>query len=433
MLVIADHFGYPGGVAHGVTTYFLEVLPALVEAGVEVHTCFMREPHPAADALRERGITPNFLSAARMDPTVAFRVAAIARRTGCTILHAAGVKGTLMARMATTLVPARTMLHLHDLGRPGTFVSGMHRLFARPSELAVCVSRAVTPIAIDDFHVHPDRVRVVHNGIHLERFRRVPADVRDRMRQSLGIAGKTHVIGMVARMHPVKGHRTMLRMMPRIVQGCPDVLLLLAGDGPERAACEALVGELGMNGHVKFLGQRSDIPELLSACDIVVMPSESEGLPNRRDRGVCHGKTGGRDSTSVASATSSTTATRATLCLTRIRKPSSGAVLSLLLDADTYKAFAARAWRAAERFTVEKSRAPVVELLPGARRLMGAVLALKNAWRKNEAEFRGLFNGALPSFVSARRPPDTLDGVPVFGFHLIEPEQFEADLALPGP
>lgn len=60
---------------------------------------------------------------------------------------------------------------------------------------------------------------------------------------------------------------------------------------------------------------------------------------------------------------------------------------------------------------------------------MGVVSALRGAWRKNEADARGIFNGALPDFVKAARPRETLDGVPVFCYHLVEPEDFEADLA----
>lgn len=59
---------------------------------------------------------------------------------------------------------------------------------------------------------------------------------------------------------------------------------------------------------------------------------------------------------------------------------------------------------------------------------MSVVTALRAAWRKNEAELRGLFNGALPDFVTAVRPAESLLGVPVFCYHLVEADQFEADL-----
>jgi len=60
---------------------------------------------------------------------------------------------------------------------------------------------------------------------------------------------------------------------------------------------------------------------------------------------------------------------------------------------------------------------------------MGLVTALQAAWRKNEPELQGIFNGALPEFVTAARPRASLSGIPVFCYHLVEPDEFEADLA----
>jgi glycosyltransferase involved in cell wall biosynthesis len=279
VMIVADHLGYAGGVVHGVTTYFLDVLPALAEAGVALTVCYLREPHPAADALRERGISPVFLSAARMNPFVAVQVATLARRNHCDVLHAMGIKGTLMARLATRMVPARTILHLHDLIEPGPLVGQLQRTFARDLDMAVCVASAAVPIAIHRYKVEPGRVRVIHNGIRLERYERVSPDARDRLRGSLGVSDRERVLMLVGRMHPIKGHRTMLRMMPGIIRQCAHAVLWLAGDGPDRSECEAMARELGLQDRIRFLGQRRDVPELLAACDVVVVPSQSEGLP----------------------------------------------------------------------------------------------------------------------------------------------------------
>jgi len=353
VLVIGDHFGYPGGVSHGVTSYFLTVLPALVEAGVHVTTCFLREPHPAAEALRDHGVTPIFLSKRRMDPSAIVGLTVIARRNGCTVLHAAGIKATLMARMAARLVPARTIVHLHDLLVPPFGVSGLQRAFARRTDMAVCVSRAAVPVAERCYHVSPDRVRVIHNGIRLDPFRMVPADARPRIRETLGIPEGARVIGMVGRMHPVKGHSTMLRMLPRIVQSCPDVMLLLVGDGPERAACEVLVGTLGLQRNVSFLGQRSDVSAVLAACDLTVVPSVSEGLSLAAIESLAMAKpvvafdVGGVGE--VIDDRETGRLVPAGDCDAFI-----GAVLSLLLNEPERRAYGVRAWSAVERFGIDR-------------------------------------------------------------------------------
>jgi hypothetical protein len=59
---------------------------------------------------------------------------------------------------------------------------------------------------------------------------------------------------------------------------------------------------------------------------------------------------------------------------------------------------------------------------------MSIVASIKSAWRKNSPELRGLFNKALPDFVARRRPRDQTHGVPVFCYHIADPESFTADL-----
>jgi len=277
VMILADHLGYAGGVPHGVTTYLLNVLPQLAACGLELTVCFLREPHPAARALPARGIHPLFLDARKWDPTVVWRVAALARRNGVRLLHATGVKGTLVGRIAARLVGARTLLHVHDLNDPGAALSALGRLLARPTDAAVCVSEAVRELTLSRYHVPASRIRIAPNGIPLEALRGAAGE-RSRVRAELGIEAGRPVLAIIGRLHPVKGHRAMIGMLPSIVRGCPRALLLVIGDGPERAACEALVGSLGMSRHVRFLGRRDDVPRLLSAVDLVVMPSRSEGL-----------------------------------------------------------------------------------------------------------------------------------------------------------
>jgi glycosyltransferase involved in cell wall biosynthesis len=278
VMVLADHIGYAGGVRHGVTTYLLHVLPMLAAAGVELTVCFLRAPHEAAAELRARGISPVFLDAGKWDPTVVWRVAALARRNGVRLLHATGVKGTLVARMAARLIGARTLLHVHDLNDPGAVLGSLQRLVAQPMDAAVCVSDAVRALTVSRYHVPPGRVRVARNGIPLEELRSAAAGARGRVRAELGIEPGRPVLAIIGRLHPVKGHRALLAMLPAIVRSCPRALLLVIGDGPERAACEALALRLGVAAHVRFLGRRGDVPRLLAGIDLVVMPSQSEGL-----------------------------------------------------------------------------------------------------------------------------------------------------------
>lgn len=278
VLFMADHFGYADGVAHGVTTYFLHVLPVLVQQGIDLKAVFLREPHPAAAGLLPHGITPIFLSAHKWDPTVAIKVSSIARKHRAKVIHASGVKATLVGRIAARMVGAEAIVHVHDLDYPSFGVSALHRVFARPKDIGLCVSNAVQDNTADGYHIARDRLRVVYNGVRLDHVRNVPANTRARVRQSLNLSPDRVVIAMVARLYPVKGHKGMLQMMPTIAKACPNVTLMIVGDGPERASLEILVEQLDLREHVLFVGHRNDVPEMLAAADMAVMPSLSEGL-----------------------------------------------------------------------------------------------------------------------------------------------------------
>lgn len=278
VLILGDHLGYPRNIGHGVTSYFLNTLPALAERGIALHVCFLREPHAAAAGLHAHGIVPSFLSASKWDPTVALRVATMIRTNNIRIVHAAGMKATLVARIAGRLTGAQIIVHAHDMLRPPPALRVAHELLARAHDCGIGVSEAARALVISGYRVPRARTRVIHNGIDLERITNVAADAAGRLRDELAIPASGALILMIARMHPIKGHRVMLRIMARVVERHPDAVLVLAGDGPERAACERLAETLGIAGAVRFLGGRSDIPDLLAACDLVVVPSQSEGL-----------------------------------------------------------------------------------------------------------------------------------------------------------
>ncbi|MGH8301439.1 MAG: glycosyltransferase, partial [Steroidobacteraceae bacterium] len=210
VMVLADHIGYADGVRHGVTTYLLHVLPLLAAAGIDLTVCFLRAPHAAAADLHAHGIHPIFFDAGKWDPTVALRIAAIARQRGVRLLHATGVKGTLAARIAARVIRARTLLHIHDLNFPGAGLGALQRLVAQPTDAAVCVSEAVRELTVSRYHVLPERVRVARNGVPLHALRSAGAGARSRVRSELGIEPGRPVLAIIGRMHPVKGHRGLL-------------------------------------------------------------------------------------------------------------------------------------------------------------------------------------------------------------------------------
>lgn len=123
------------------------------------------------------------------------------------------------------------------------------------------------------------RIDVIYNGIDPEKF--IPdtdGSRRAAMRQSLNLNNDQPVILQVARFHPVKDHTTSIRSMATVVNTVPDALLLLAGDGDDRAKAEALVAELNLVNNVRFLGVRKDVDQLIAVADVFILSSLSEAV-----------------------------------------------------------------------------------------------------------------------------------------------------------
>ncbi len=114
------------------------------------------------------------------------------------------------------------------------------------------------------------KMEVIHNAVDPTPFSRPPDPALRR-----ALADERPLVLAVARLDPQKGHRYLLTAATEV----PDAIFALAGDGPERPALEELADRLGVRDRVRFLGARSDVADLLAACDVFVLPSLFEGFP----------------------------------------------------------------------------------------------------------------------------------------------------------
>jgi glycosyltransferase involved in cell wall biosynthesis len=119
------------------------------------------------------------------------------------------------------------------------------------------------------------KLTVIYNGIDTSRFASLD---RAAARRELGLDEDRIVFGAVSRLDPVKDHPTMLRAFKSAVDRCARCMLLVVGDGPERATIERLIAELGLGQTVRLEGFRSDIPTYLVSLDVFLQPSTEEGL-----------------------------------------------------------------------------------------------------------------------------------------------------------
>ena len=150
------------------------------------------------------------------------------------------------------------------------------RFFMAGASRLIPVSNALKQAAIEQDHISPQKITVIENGVDMGLFEAAPPA---RLHETLGIAPTHPLILCVGRLEPIKGQQHLIQAMATRLPGLENHHLILVGDGGNRASLEAQVRKAGLSENIHFLGNRNDVPELMACCALLVIPSESEGLP----------------------------------------------------------------------------------------------------------------------------------------------------------
>ena len=156
----------------------------------------------------------------------------------------------------------------------------LNRWTARLDDRVVAVCELARKIEVKEAGVSPGKVVTIYNGVDVERFVALDTQAAVRVRRAWGIPVNAPLLGSVGRLHPQKGQADLLIALARVRERVPAVRLLLVGTGELRADLEAQARSLGLGEAVTFAGLRPDVPEILSALDVFVLPSLWEGMPN---------------------------------------------------------------------------------------------------------------------------------------------------------
>jgi glycosyltransferase involved in cell wall biosynthesis len=194
----------------------------------------------------------------------------------------AGTLGRIAARAAGVPVVVHTF-HGHVLrkyfGRPVSWVfTQVERLLARWTDLVIMVSRQGREELISFGVAPPERIEYVPLGLELEGLQAGRGD-GGRMRAEWSIPPEGGLVGIVARLVPIKGHKDFISAAALVLEKRSDVWFAIVGDGELRGELEALVRERRLERHVIFTGFRHDLENVFAALDLLALTSHNEGLP----------------------------------------------------------------------------------------------------------------------------------------------------------
>lgn len=239
------------------------------------------EDSPFITEARRFGMPVHFIKGGHAyDLRMIGRVIEVVKALQIDIVHAHEVKSDFIAYLAALFHPVPIVTTLHGwIGNSfkQRLFAKMDRRIVRGFDRVIAVSRRIEEELLAA-GVPGEKVRMVHNAIVVERYRRtgrggILSEVIGRP-----IAGP--VIASLGRLSPEKGHADLIDAMDRVIRRGQKASLVLIGDGPERPKLIQQMNALGLQGVVHLPGYIQEPQRLLEEIDLMVLPSHTEGLPN---------------------------------------------------------------------------------------------------------------------------------------------------------
>ena len=229
--------------------------------------------------LETAGIEVHCLGARGMldAPRVAWKLARLLKSQPAEVLQTflfhANLIGRFAARWAAT---PHVAAGIRVAERRSRWRLAIDRWTSRFVDRYVAVSQAVARFSQTEGGLPAERIVVIPNGVDVRIFdSATPADLAD-----FGIRAGRRSATYVGRLDPQKGLHEMIANSASWLERLADFDLLLVGDGPQRQELEALTRKLKLDQRIRFSGWRRDVPSILKASEMLLLPSRWEGMPN---------------------------------------------------------------------------------------------------------------------------------------------------------
>ena len=223
----------------------------------------------------------------RFDLRAPYHLARIVRENAVTILHSHGggradFFSYLTSKLVNISVKITTVANLverwFDVNPIRLYVyKQIQRKNEKIFDHFICVSDYLADYLIQQRGLDRTKLKTIYNGVDLDYFKATPESTP--IKNEFLRKGEQILIGAIGRLVVEKGLEYLLGGMPEVLKRLPQAKVLLVGDGPLKAHLEKRVSSLGLKERVIFTGFRSDIREILSAIDLLVIPSLVEGFP----------------------------------------------------------------------------------------------------------------------------------------------------------
>ena len=275
-----------GGAQHGL----LLGLPRFNSEKYEHIVCSLTDRMQMAGQFQRAGIQVHSLGLkTKMDFSVAIRLRSLLKDVRPDILHTYLLHSNVLGRIVGRLTGVPKIIGSERTIGQARYWGRLLTKLTNPLTDAVEVNSQTGAIAIeDDLGVPREKIEIVRSGVNFYEYSK-PANGAE-IRTELGLNQDQHLVLYIGRLRPVKGVEFGIRAFALAKDQRPNVYMALAGEGEQLCNLQNLVDDLGIDNHVKFLGVRNDLPDLLAAADSILMPSLNEGFPRTAIEAMAAGK-----------------------------------------------------------------------------------------------------------------------------------------------
>lgn len=274
---------FPSLPLHGAENHFLKLCRNLDPAEIRTSVVVLVERGELACDFEALGIPVTLVKKkSRYDLSVVLRLREHLRRGAFDIVHTHLFTANFWGRLAALGLPPIVVSSAHNVvpkERPALVrvENLLDRLLSRKTTAIFCVTGQVMQSMKADAGLPRHKLVTIENGLPFpEKSGRSKASARTM----LDLPVEARVMAVIGRFSTQKNHGGFLEALETVAKDHPDAVVLFVGEGELEPSVREQVAARNLTGHVRFLGQRRDIPEILEALDLLVVPSLWEGLPN---------------------------------------------------------------------------------------------------------------------------------------------------------
>ena len=273
----------------GAERLMVPILKHLSRAHFEPFVCALqsKDGNPLADDLRALGVAVECLQIKHLRDLDAIpRLTSTLKGIGADLVHTQLEAANILGNISAKLLRLPSVCTIHVM--PSLEVKTKTKLHQKVEWFAlrhfcdrvISVSEEARQYHIDITGAPGSQVTTIYNGIDLSGFSSMDqAHERMAVRAELGIPSEANILVTVAVLRPQKGIQFLIRALPGVLASSPQTYYLIVGSGSHQNALLEEVDKAGIGERVIFAGMRKDVPRLLAASDVFVLPTLTEALP----------------------------------------------------------------------------------------------------------------------------------------------------------